>query len=72
MKSEKPKLDINLKDQSEPVTCEKCTSLVFVEGIMLRRVNKLLIGADQDGMIPIPVFSCQMCGHINSNMMPKL
>jgi hypothetical protein len=73
-KDEEPiptKLNVDLS-QSVPVTCEKCESQVFVEGVMLRRMSKILIGSEQDAIIPIPVFACGICGNINENMRPKI
>jgi hypothetical protein len=39
---------------------------------MLRKASKFLTGTAQDALIPIPVFYCSKCQHINSDMMPKL
>ena len=30
--------------------------VLFLEGVILRKVSKILLGADEDGLIPIPVF----------------
>lgn len=65
------KLNIDMS-QTTPVKCDKCGAEVFVEGVVLRKASKILIGSDQDGLIPIPVFCCGVCGNINENMRPKL
>ena len=30
--------------------------VLFLEGVILRKVSKILLGSDEDGLIPIPVF----------------
>ena len=64
------KLNISL-DKTVPVICEKCDGQVFQEGLMLRKASKFLTGTAQDAIVPIPVFSCASCGHVNSDFMPK-
>ena len=59
-------------DKTTKVECEKCQHDVFTEGLMLRKASKFLTGTAQDALIPIPVFYCSKCQHINSDMMPKL
>ncbi len=65
--------DINskatLRDTS-PVKCEKCGNEVFIAAYMLRRVSRFLIGAKNDGIIPIDTFACSKCGHVNTEFMP--
>ena len=59
-------------DKTTKVECENCQHNIFTEGLMLRKASKFLTGTTQDALIPIPVFYCSKCGHINSDMMPKL
>lgn len=54
---------IGNKPQGPQVTLENTTPMfndsegvLWKEGVILRRVSKFLIGADEDGIIPIPVF----------------
>lgn len=58
-------------DKTVEIRCEKCTNNVFQEAIMLRKASKFLTGTDQDALIPIPVFSCTSCGHVNSDFLPS-
>jgi uncharacterized Zn finger protein len=64
------KLNISL-DKTTPMTCDECQHEVFQEGVMLRKASKFLTGTTQDAVVPIPVFACAKCGHINSDFMPK-
>lgn len=57
--------------KTTPIVCEECGCERFVEVTLLRKVSKLLIGAQDDAVIPIPTFACHKCGHINKDFMPK-
>lgn len=54
-----------------PIVCEECGNQVFTEGTMLRRVSRILLGDSKDGILPIPVFTCSKCGHVNKEFLPK-
>lgn len=58
-------------DKTTGIKCENCECEVFVPAFVLRKVSKLLIGAQQDGVIPINVFACANCGHVNKEFTPK-
>lgn len=64
-----PKLNISLT-KTTPIVCEECGNQTFTEAVILREVSKFLTGQPQDGIIPIPVFACNSCGHINEKFMP--
>jgi len=70
MQQQQPKLNISL-DKTQPMVCEKCENEVFVEGVMLRKASKFLTGTAQDAVVPIPVFTCSKCGHVNNDFLPK-
>jgi uncharacterized Zn finger protein len=65
-----PKLNVSL-DKTVAMTCDECGHEVFQEGMMLRKVSKFLTGNAQDGLVPIPVFMCSKCGHVNQEFLPK-
>ena len=56
---------------TEAVKCEKCGGEVFTQGFMMRRVSPILTGDGRPGIIPIPVFVCDKCGHVNSEFIPE-
>lgn len=60
---------INLGD-TNAVKCEMCGYHVFEEAVMLREVSPLLTGTGQKGIIPVPVFTCHKCGHVNEQFLP--
>lgn len=62
-----PSFDIK---QTTAEACESCQSEGFIEAIMLRKVSALLTKTGKEGYMPISVFACVKCGHINANFMP--
>jgi uncharacterized Zn finger protein len=70
MEQEQLKLNISL-DKTQEIICEKCNHNVFQEGLMLRKASKFLTGTAQDALIPLPVFSCSACGHVNEEFLPE-
>ena len=60
----------NQLSQTTPVKCEKCGCEVFYPAYALRRVSKLLIGASEDGILPLSTFACAKCGHVNPEFLP--
>jgi len=67
---EQPQLNISL-DKTTAATCDACQNEVFQEGVLLRKASRFLTGTAQDALIPIPVFVCSKCGHVNEEFMPK-
>jgi hypothetical protein len=63
-------MNVSLKD-TLPIVCEECENDIFVEGVMLRKISRFVTGTSQDALMPIPVFSCAKCGHVNADFMPK-
>ena len=57
--------------QTEGVTCEECGGVYFTEGLVIRRASGLLTGTGKPTYIPIPVFNCRECGHVNAEFLPK-
>jgi len=56
--------------QTTPIVCEKCNHNVFVPAYFLRKVSRLLIGASEDGVVPVNTFACAKCGHVNEEFIP--
>ena len=60
---------VTMKDTSE-VKCDECGNTAFTEAVMMRKVSRLLTGAPKDSYVPIPVFLCSACGHLNDEFLP--
>lgn len=68
---EAPKVPINFDLRMTNATCcESCKGEAFIEALMLRRVSALLSGTGKEGFVPIQVFACAKCGHVNSQFIP--
>jgi uncharacterized Zn finger protein len=63
-------LNISL-DKTTATSCDECGNEVFQEGVLLRKASRFLTGTSQDALIPIPVFACMKCGHVNKEFQPK-
>jgi DNA-directed RNA polymerase subunit M/transcription elongation factor TFIIS len=61
-------LDIS---QTTAVTCDECGHTFFEQVLHLRKASGFLTGTGKDTFVPIPVFACKKCGHINQEFLPK-
>ena len=61
-------VDIN---QTTSVTCEECQGTYFEQALVIRKASGLLTGQSKPSYIPIPVFKCSKCGHVNGEFLPK-
>ena len=57
--------------QSTPVLCEECKGTYFDQALIIRRVSAFLTGQVKPGFVPIPIFKCTECGHVNGEFIPK-
>lgn len=67
---EQPRMNLTL-DQTLPVECEQCGHNFFQEALHIRKASGLLTGTGQTTYMPIPVFACKACGHVNTEFLPK-
>jgi len=63
----KVKLDINdLVD----IICENCESKFFRQVNAFKRISALVSPTGKEQIVPVPVFRCDECGHINKEFLP--
>jgi len=67
---QQPQLNLDISQTTEE-TCESCGHSVFVQAYKMRKLSALLSPAGQESMIPIQVFVCAKCGHINKGFLPQ-
>jgi len=65
-----PNVNVDIS-QTTPVLCEECGGTYFEQAMVLRRVSAILTGQGKPGYMPIPVFRCADCGHVNKDFLPK-
>jgi hypothetical protein len=70
MSQEQMNLNITL-DKTTAVICSGCEGEVFTDSVMLRKASRFITGTAQDALIPIQVFSCVKCGHVNEEFLPS-
>ena len=65
-------LNINVSlDQTVEVHCEECSCTYFQQSLYIRKVPGIISGSPNPSYVPIPVFSCIKCGHVNQEFLPK-
>jgi len=57
--------------QTTPVKCESCEHEHFTQVHMIRKLSPMLSPTGQPALIPIQVFACAKCGHVNEEFLPK-
>jgi hypothetical protein len=45
--------------------CEKCGGKGFRQTMMLKKLSALMSPSGQEAIIPVGVFACDSCGHVN-------
>ena len=45
--------------------CEKCQNPTFKQTLLLRKMSALVSPNGQETIIPMAVFACEKCGHVN-------
>lgn len=65
-----PKLNFSIKD-TQPVTCTDCKGQVFSNGMILRKVSKIIAGTDKDALIPVNIPYCVNCMQVLEDLLPS-
>ena len=67
---QQPQMNINMSQTTAEV-CESCENDTFIQVYQMRKLSALLSPTGEPAMIPIQVFACAKCGHINKGFLPK-
>jgi len=57
--------------QTTEVKCDECHSDRFEQVVKMRRLSAILSPTGKEALIPIPVFACKNCGHVNEEFLPQ-
>ena len=57
--------------QTQEVKCEKCEGTHFEPSYLMRKLSALLSPAGEESLIPISIFRCTDCKHVNKGFLPK-
>jgi len=52
--------------QTTSIKCEKCENSTFKQTLLIRKLSALVSPNGQEQYVPIAVFACEKCGHVNS------
>ena len=52
--------------QTTSISCEKCENSTFKQTLLIRKLSALVSPNGQETVIPVAVFACEKCGHVNA------
>ena len=70
MNNQQPQMNVDFS-QTVAEVCEKCEHDMFQQAYKMRKLSALLSPTGQEAKIPIQVFACLKCNHVNKSFMPK-
>lgn len=53
-------------ESAKNVACEKCSSEIMKQAFIIKVVSALMTGDGKDTYVPVPIFVCNDCNHVNS------
>ena len=53
------------------VVCDKCGNATFRQVVLLKKVSTAVSPSGNTSFLPMPVFECSNCGHVNDELLPK-
>ena len=62
-------IDLNNVDN---IKCEECENETFVSAFVIKQISALMSPTGQETMVPIQLFKCSNCGHINKKFLEGL
>ena len=64
------KLNINPDDLVD-ILCEKCGCQTFQQVYLFKSLSAVLSPNGNDSLIPLQIFECKKCGHVNKDFIPN-
>lgn len=55
---------------SKNASCDECKCENFKNEFLIKVISPLLSPTGKELHVPIPVFACSKCGHVNKSFMP--
>jgi len=65
----KTKVKLDLNDLTD-IVCENCEGKFFRQVSAFKKISPLVSPTGKEQIIPVPVFRCAECGHINKEFLP--
>ena len=67
-----PGAQINVKlTDLKDIVCENCGGKYFRQVQAFKRLSALISPSGKEQIVPIPIYRCDECGHINDEFLPK-
>ena len=60
-----------IKDASD-LKCDACSNLNFIQVTRLKKISGLVTGTGKDSLIPLQVYACSDCGHVNDMFLSRI
>ena len=60
---------INVNDLTD-IVCEECGNRFFRQAVLIKRLSPLVSPSGKEQLVPMPVFRCDDCGHVNNQFLP--
>jgi len=64
-----PSLDNIDLTHAKTLECEECGCKGFKQTLMLKKLSALISPNGQESMVPVGVFACEKCSHINKEFL---
>ena len=61
-KSSQPSFDMS---KTSSVECDSCQNSTFKQTLLIRKMSAIISHDGQETIIPMAVFACEKCGHVN-------
>ena len=68
--NQQAQLNINPDDLTD-VICEECDNQTFVQVFLFKSLSAVLAPTGKKTIVPMQVFKCDECKHINKEFLPK-
>ena len=78
LENQQPQVQIDLKKDTTLLKCDNklidteagierdCNGTMFAQAYELRKLSALVSPNGQETLVPVQVFACEKCGHVNS------
>lgn len=69
MNKNQQNIRVNL-DDAEDIACDGCGNTYFTPAVMIKRLSPLVSPTGQEALVPVQLFQCNKCGHVNDRFLP--
>lgn len=69
--SQAAQLNLNPRDL-EDVVCDACENYTFQNVVLMKRISALQSPSGREAFVPVEVFACAACGHVNDRFIQGL